>query len=254
MSSQKLSIITVSLNAAENIQQAIESVVSQTGVLIEHIICDGHSIDGTQEIIESQIALYKHINYISEIDGGIYDAINKGIRMATGSIICILNADDFYANDTVLKMVLNEFETDPSIDIVYGNLNYVHKHNPSKIFRNWVSKNYYDNFFEDGNDLPHPTMFVRKEVYDKIGNYNTSLKIASDYEWMLRALKVHQTKSKYLSFLMINMRLGGVSNKSLLNVIRQNLEVLSAWRINSLKPNILIIVKKLLLKVRQIKF
>ena len=254
MSSQKISIITVSLNAAENIQQAIQSVASQTDVFIEHIICDGHSIDGTQEIMERQLALYNHVNYISEKDDGIYDGINKGIRMANGSIIGILNADDFYANGTVLKMVLNEFEIDPSIDIVYGDLNYVHKLSPSKIFRKWVSKKYYDNFFKDGNDLPHPTMFVRKEVYDKIGNYNTSLKIASDYEWMLRALKVNQIKSKYIPILMINMRLGGVSNKSLLNVIRQNMEVLSAWRINGLKPNILVIVKKLLLKVRQIKF
>lgn len=254
MNSPRISIITVSLNAAENIQQAIESVASQADVYIEHIICDGHSIDGTQKIIEKQLALYNHINYISEKDGGIYDAINKGIQMATGSIIGILNADDFYANDTVLKKVLNQFEIDSSIDIVYGDLNYVHKLNPSKIFRKWVSKNYYNKFYEDGNDLPHPTMFVRKEVYDKIGNYNTSLKIASDYEWMLRALNVHQTKSKYIPILMINMRLGGVSNKSLLNVIRQNFEVLSAWRINGLKPNILVIVKKLILKVRQIKF
>jgi glycosyltransferase involved in cell wall biosynthesis len=249
----KISIVTVSLNAKENIQQAIESVAFQSDVLMEHIICDGFSSDGTQEIIERQLALYNHINYISEKDGGIYDAINKGIRMATGSIIGILNADDFYANDTVLKMVLNEFEIDPSIDIVYGNLNYVHKHNPSKIFRKWVSKNYYVNYFEDGHDLPHPTMFVRKEAFEKIGNYNISLKIASDYEWMLRALKVNQIKSKYIPVLMINMRLGGVSNKSLLNVIRQNMEVLSAWRMNGLKPNILVIVKKLFLKVRQIK-
>ena len=254
MSSQKISIITVSLNAAENIQQAIESVATQSDVGLEHIICDGNSLDGTQEIIERQLAMYNHINYISEKDGGIYDAINKGIQMATGSIIGILNADDFYADDTVLKNVLNQFEIDPSIDIVYGDLNYVHKLSPSKIFRKWVSKNYYDNFFEDGNDLPHPTMFVRKEVYDKIGNYNTSLKIASDYEWMLRALKVNQIKSKYIPILMINMRLGGVSNKSLLNVIRQNLEVMNAWKLNGLEPNILIIVKKLLLKVRQIKF
>ena len=250
----KISIITVSLNASENIQQAIESVASQADVLMEHIICDGHSIDGTQEIIERQLALYNHISYISEKDVGIYDAINKGIRMANGSIIGILNADDFYANDTVLKKVLDQFEIDPSIDIVYGDLNYVHKLSPSKIFRKWVSKNYYDNFFEDGNDLPHPTMFVRKEVYEKIGNYNTSLKIASDYEWMLRALKVKQIKSKYIPVLMINMRLGGVSNKSLLNVIRQNIEVLSAWRINGLKPNILAIVKKLFIKVKQVKF
>ncbi len=254
MSTPKISIITVSLNAAENIQQAIKSVASQTDVFIEHIICDGHSMDGTQEIIEKQLELNSHIKYNSEKDGGIYDAINKGIRMATGTIIGILNADDFYADDTVLKKVLNQFEIDQSIDIIYGDLNYVHKHNPSKIFRKWVSKNYYDNFFEDGYDLPHQTMFVRKEVYEKIGNYNTSLKIASDYEWMLRALKVNQIKSKYIPVLMINMRLGGVSNKSLLNVIRQNLEVMNAWKLNGLKPNILIIVKKLLLKVKQIKF
>ena len=254
MSSQKITIITVSLNAAENIQQVVETVASQTEVFIEHIICDGHSMDGTQEIIERQLALYNHINYISEKDFGIYDAINKGIRMSTGSIIGILNADDFYPNDTVLKKVLNQFEVDPSIDIVYGDLNYVHKLSPSKIFRKWVSKNYYDNFFKDGNDLPHPTVFVRKEVYEKIGNYNTSLRIASDYEWMLRSLKVNQIKSKYIPILMINMRLGGVSNKSLLNIIRQNLEVLRAWKLNGLKPSLLTIIKKLLLKFKQIKF
>jgi glycosyltransferase involved in cell wall biosynthesis len=254
LSTPKISIITVSLNAAENIQQAIESVATQIDVGLEHIICDGLSIDGTQEIIGKQLEVYSHIKYISEKDFGIYDAINKGLLMAKGDIIGILNADDFYADNTVLKKVLNQFDKDPSIDIIYGDLNYVHKHNPSKIFRKWVSKNYYDNFFEDGNDLPHPTMFVRKEVYDKIGLYRTDFKIASDYEWMLRALKLRHIKSKYLPFMMVNMRLGGVSNKSLLNVIRQNLEVLSAWRINGLKPNIMVIVKKLLLKVRQIKF
>jgi glycosyltransferase involved in cell wall biosynthesis len=254
MNSPKISIITVSLNAAENIQQAIESVAIQTFVGLEHIICDGNSIDGTQEIILKQIGLCGHINYISEKDLGIYDAINKGLHMAKGNIIGILNADDFYADNTVLKKVLNEFELDPSIGIVYGDLNYVHKRNPSNIFRKWVSKSYYDYFFEDGNDLPHPTMFVRKEVYDKIGLYRTDFKIASDYEWMLRALKVHEIKSKYLPYLMVNMRLGGISNRNFRNVWLQNIEVLNAWRINGLKPSLLTIIKKLLLKVRQIKF
>jgi glycosyltransferase len=254
LTTPKLSIITVSLNAAENIQQAIESVSTQSNVELEHIICDGLSIDGTKEIIESQIGLYSHIKYISEKDFGIYDAINKGLQMASGNIIGILNADDFYADKLVLKCVLTEFEKNPSIDIIYGNLNYVHKQNPSKIFRKWVSKSYYDNFFEDGNDLPHPTMFVRKEVYNKIGLYRTDFKIASDYEWMLRALKVHQIKSKYLPLLMVNMRLGGVSNRSLLNVFRQNLEVLRAWKLNGLKPSLQTIIKKLILKVKQIKF
>jgi glycosyltransferase involved in cell wall biosynthesis len=253
MNSPKISIITVSLNAAENIQQVIESVVSQKAVFIEHVICDGNSIDGTQEIIKSQLAIFSHINYISEKDLGIYDAINKGIQMANGNIIGILNADDFYAVNTVLKKVLNEFELEPSIGIVYGDLNYVHNRNPSNIFRKWISKSYYDYFFEDGNDLPHPTMFVRKEVYDKIGIYLTDFKIASDYEWMLRALKVHQIKSKYIPFLMVNMRLGGVSNRSLSNVFKQNLEVLRAWKLNGLKPSLLTIIKKLLLKVKQIK-
>ncbi len=254
MSTPKISIITVSLNAAENIQQAIVSVATHNDVGLEHIIFDGLSIDGTQDIIESQLGLYSHIKYISEKDFGIYDAINKGLQMAKGNIIGILNADDFYADKLVLKCVLTEFDKDHSIDIIYGDLNYVHKLNPSKIFRKWVSKNYYENFFEDGNDLPHPTMFVRKEVYDKIGLYRTDFKIASDYEWMLRALKVHQIKSKYIPFLMVNMRLGGVSNRSLWNVFRQNLEVLRAWKLNGLKPSLLIIIKKLLLKVKQIRF
>ena len=254
MSFPKISIITVSLNAAENIKQAIESVASQKDIFIEHIICDGFSKDGTQEIIERQLTLFNHIKYISENDSGIYNAINKGIRMATGSIIGILNADDFYVNDSILKRILAEFERDPSIDIVYGDLNYVHKLRYSKIFRKWVSKNYYNKFFEDGNDLPHPTMFVRKEVYEKIGKYNTSLKIASDYEWMLRALKVKQIKSIYLPVLMINMRLGGISNNKFSNIILQNIEVLNAWRINGLKPSLFMIFKKIIIKVKQIRF
>lgn len=254
MSTPKISIITVSLNAAENIQHSIESVATQTGVGLEHIICDGLSIDGTQGIIESQLGLYSHLKYISEKDFGIYDAINKGLQMASGNIIGILNADDFYADKLVLENVLTAFDKDPSIEIIYGNLNYVRKQNTFKIFRKWVSKCYYDNFFEDGNDLPHPTMFVRKEVYDNIGLYRKDFKIASDYEWMLRALKVHQIKSKYLPCLMVNMRLGGVSNRSLWNIFKQNLEVLRAWRINGLKPSLMTIIKKLLLKVKQIKF
>ena len=254
MNPLKISIITVSLNASDNIKQVIDSVANQLDVSLEHIICDGFSTDGTQNIIEKQLKLFSHITYISKKDAGIYDAMNKGIKMATGSIIGMLNADDFYVDNKVLKKVLNQFENDPNIDIVYGDLNYVQKRNSSKIFRKWISKSYYDNFFEEGNGLPHPTMFVRKVVYDKIGLYRTDFKIASDYEWMLRALKVNQIKSKYLPVLMVNMRLGGVSNKNLLNVIRQNMEVLSAWKLNGLKPNILVIVKKLLLKVRQIKF
>ena len=198
--------------------------------------------------------IYSHINYISEKDFGIYDAINKGIKIAKGNIIGILNADDFYANNYVLKRVLAEFERDPNIGIIYGNLNYVHKRKPSNVFRIWISKNYHDNFFEDGNDLPHPTMFVRKEVYNKIGLYNIGFKISSDYEWMLRALKVNLIKSKYLPLLLVNMRLGGVSNQSLSNIFKQNLEVLRAWRINNLKPSIRVSGKKLLIKVKQIKF
>ena len=253
MSSLKISIITVSLNAVGNMKQVIDSVANQIDVKLEHIICDGFSSDGTQEIIEKKLEQYIHINYISEKDNGIYEAINKGIKKANGDIIGILNADDFYVDNTILNKVINQFENDPTIDLIYGNLNYVHKLNPSKIFRNWISKNYYTNFFEDGNDLPHPTMFVRKEVYEKVGNYNTNLKIASDYEWMLRALKVYQIKSKYLPFLMINMRLGGVSNKNIINILHQNYEVLYAWKINGLRPSLLIILKKLLLKVKQIK-
>jgi glycosyltransferase len=250
----KLSIITVSLNASENIKEAIDTVANQKDVCLEHIIIDGLSSDRTQEIIEKQLKLYSHINYISEKDFGIYDAINKGIKIAKGNIIGILNADDFYANNNVLKMVLAEFERNPNIGIIYGNLNYVHKRKSSNVFRNWISKNYYDNFFEDGNDLPHPTMFVRKEVYNKVGLYNISFKISSDYEWMLRALKVNLIKSKYLPLLLVNMRLGGVSNQSLFNIFKQNLEVLSAWKINNLNPRILVIGKKLLIKVKQIKF
>ncbi len=230
----KISIITVVYNNEATLQQAIESVLNQSYPNIEYVIIDGSSKDNTVSIIES----YKNrLGYfISEPDKGLYDAMNKGIQAATGDVIGILNSDDLYQDSTVLSDIVHQFSTNPALDIVYGNLVYVKKDAVDQVVRNWKSKDYYAKFFDDGNVPPHPSLFLRKEVYEKVGLFNLEFKLAADYEFMFRVFKKYDFKSKYIDRLIVKMRLGGETNKSIQNIINQNKEILRAWRHNGLTP------------------
>lgn len=244
----KVSIITVVYKNKDTIKDAIESVLNQTYKNIEYIIVDGASTDGTVEIIKSYGN--KIDKFISEPDNGIYDAMNKGIKLATGDIIGFLNSDDFYASNNVLEKVTNEF-IDKKVDSVYGDLVYVDNKDVTKVVRYWKSKPYKEGLFKKGWHPPHPTFFVKREIYEKYGKFRLEFKIAADYELMLRFLEKHKISTAYIPKVLVKMRVGGKSNQSIKNILKANLECYRAWKVNGLKINPVKLLLKPLSKILQ---
>ena len=229
----KISIITVVWNNAKTIKDAINSVLNQSYKDIEYIVIDGSSTDGTIEIVQSY---GDKIKFISEKDNGLYDAMNKGIRMATGDVVGILNSDDFYASDKILQIVADEF-LKSNIDSVYANLEYIDANDPKRVIRYWRSKKYQEGLFRSGWHPAHPTFFVKKEIYEKYGVFDLSFKIAADYELMLRFFEKCKITSSYVDEVFVKMRMGGESNKSIKNIIKANMESYRAWKVNGLYIN-----------------
>jgi glycosyltransferase involved in cell wall biosynthesis len=210
----KISLITVTRNAESTIQRCIESVISQDYANVEYIVIDGSSTDGTLDIIN----LYKNsiVHFVSEPDKGIYDAMNKGIKIATGDVVGILNADDCFRDENVLSEVAEAF-TSNEIDALYGNLEYV---KPSGIvLRRWHSGKYNVNSFNMGWMPPHPTFYCNRLLFNKFGYYNLEFGTASDYELMLRFMYLNKLRVFYLNKLMVRMNTGGASNQTLSNRI-----------------------------------
>jgi glycosyltransferase involved in cell wall biosynthesis len=241
-----ISIITPSCNNAATILQTVESVAAQTVVPLEHLIMDGQSTDDTARVLQNTAAIY-----ISEPDKGMYDAMNKGIQRAKGEVIGILNADDFYAPNTVLEKVLQLFET-TECDAVYGDLVYVHKDNVAKVQRYWVAGAYTPGAFLKGGMPPHPTFFVRKKVYEQNGLFNLDLGTAADYELMLRFIHKYSIRLGYLPQTLVYMRAGGASNESLLARFKANRKDVMAWKVNGLKPKWYTLYAKPLRKLNQL--
>ena len=229
----KISIITVVWNNAKTIKDAINSVLNQSYKDIEYIVIDGASTDGTIEILQSY---GDKIKFISEKDNGLYDAMNKGIRMATGDVVGILNSDDFYASNKILQIVADEF-LKGNIDSVYANLEYIDANDPKRVIRYWRSKKYQEGLFRSGWHPAHPTFFVKKEIYEKYGVFDLSFKIAADYELMLRFFEKYKIISSYVDEVFVKMRIGGESNKSIKNIIKANMESYMAWKANGLYIN-----------------
>jgi glycosyltransferase involved in cell wall biosynthesis len=229
----KLSIITVSYNSSKTIESTIRSVLSQRIPDLEYIIIDGGSTDDTLSIIKR---FKGRINVlISEPDSGIYDAMNKGIKIASGEVIGILNSDDVYADENVLFDVWQNFISNKDLDILYGDLVYVKQDNTDKVIRNWISLPYFNFFFETGNVPPHPSLFVTSKVYEKAGLFDLQFNLAADYEFMFRVFKKHSFKSKYINRLIVRMRLGGATNQSFKNIFYGNKQILKSWRTNGFK-------------------
>lgn len=244
----KVSIITVCYNSASTIEATIRSVISQDHKNIEYIIVDGRSQDPTLQIVDK----YRdHVSkIISEKDDGIYFAINKGIAMATGEIIGILHADDFYTDEKVISKVVKTFQ-EKNVETLYGDLQYVDREDAGKIKRHWSSGEYREGLFYKGWMPPHPTFFVLKKCYDKYGLFNTSLRSAADYEMMLRLLHKHKCSTAYIPEVLVKMRVGGKSNVSLSNRIKANREDKKAWLLNGLKPGLFTMIRKPLSKLGQ---
>lgn len=227
----KISIITATYNSQDTIADAINSVASQTYKHIEHIIIDGKSTDNTLEIINENSGRISKI--ISEPDTGIYDALNKGIQNATGDVIAFLHADDIYADNTIIEKAANLFH-EKQTGSIYGDLLYVSKEDTNKIIRNWKAGEYSFSKLKKGWMPPHPTFFVKKEIYKQYGLFNTDFKIAADYDIILRFLGKHKISTAYLPVVMIKMRVGGESNKSIKNIIKKMKEDVKALKNNNL--------------------
>jgi len=236
----KISIITVVWNNKETIKDAIDSVLSQTYENIEYIVVDGNSSDGTVEIVQGYGD--KISTFVSEKDKGIYDGLNKGISLATGELIAFIHSDDLYASRSVIEDVMKQFELDASLDGVYGDLIYTHKHDTSKVLRYWKSKDFDSSLLKQGWMPAHPTFVLKKEVYDKYGNFDLDFKIAGDYDFMLRVLSAG-IKVKYIPQVLYKMRVGGESNKSLNNIIRKSREDLRALKNNGVGGIFTLLVK-----------
>jgi len=243
----KISIITATFNSASTIEDTMISVSGQDYQDIEHIVIDGLSLDDTL----SHVRKYPHVaKVISERDEGIYDAMNKGIAHSTGEIIGILNSDDIYSDKFVLSKVAKIFE-DPLVDACYADLQYVHQQHPDKVVRTWKAGRYRAQSFYWGWMPPHPTFFVRRRVYAKVGLFNPLLKYAADYELMLRILVKYQMTVRYIPQVIVKMRSGGVSNASLHNRFRANKEDQAAWRVNGLQPYFFTLYLKPIRKITQ---
>jgi len=227
-----ISIITAVKNAETTIKDCLQSVTSQNSP-VEHIIIDGGSEDSTLDVIHTYAPETAKI--ISEPDEGIYQAINKGLALATGDVIGILNADDFYAHGNVISKVSKVFENS-RVDACYGDLVYVDRRNPTKVVRYWKSCSFSKHLFYKGWMPPHPTLFVRQKVYKEYGSFNTKLGTASDYELILRFFLKYEVNTFYIPEILIVMRTGGVSGASFINRIRANTMDREAWRVNGLTP------------------
>jgi glycosyltransferase involved in cell wall biosynthesis len=243
----KISIITTTYNSAGTVVDTLRSVEHQSHPDIEHIIVDGGSTDNTLDIVSG----FRHVaKRISEKDGGIYYAMNKGISMAAGDVVGILNSDDVYVNAGVIARVAREF-SDPNIQATYADLQYVQQNDLNKIVRTWKTGIFNKKNFYYGWMPPHPTFFVRREVYNKVGLFDISLRSAADYEMMLRILLKHEMHTKYIPEVIVKMRSGGISNASFRNRLMANREDRLAWKKNGLQPYFFTLYAKPIRKISQ---
>jgi glycosyltransferase involved in cell wall biosynthesis len=245
----KISIVTVSYNSSKTIQKAIDSVLSQDYPSIEYLIIDGNSTDNTVDEIKRYSS--KITKWISEPDKGIYDAMNKGVAMATGDVVGILNSDDFYSSQSIISKVALQFEN-PNVDAVFGDLVVVDPKELSKVVRRYSARQWNPQKLAWGFMPPHPTFFVRKKFYQELGLYKTDYRISSDYELIIRFLLVHKLRYKYLPLQMVTMRKGGVSSRNIKSNIILNEEIIRACHENGIRTNRFMIYSKYFKKIGEL--
>ena len=225
----KISVITAVYNRAASIAEAMQSVQSQSWRDVEHVVIDGASTDGTLQVL--QRCLTAQAVWVSEADNGIYDALNKGLALATGDVVGLMHSDDFFADDRVLERVAAAF-ADPLVDAAYGDLDYVAKDDTSRIIRRWRSGDYTAAKLARGWMPPHPTLYLRRSVIERWGGYDTRYKIAADYDAVLRYFGQGKIRATYIPHVLVKMRVGGESNRSLAKIWLKTCEDYSALRRN----------------------
>ncbi len=231
MAPAKISVVTITLNSAATVADTLRSVASQTYPHIEHLVIDGNSSDDTLSIVQEHGR--SGIRVLSEPDGGIYHAMNKGLRLAQGELVGFLNADDVYQDAEVLSEVARAAQ-DGRVDAIYGDLMYVSRTDPTRVIRHWRSGRWTHSRLRFGWMPPHPTLYVRKTLIDLMGGFDERLRIAADYDFMLRLLKRPRIHVAYLERVLVRMRTGGASNRSLAMMWRKSREDLVALERNQI--------------------
>lgn len=249
----KISIITITYNSEKTLADTIQSVLNQTYPNIEYIIVDGASKDNTVSIIKEYEPYFEgRMKWISEKDKGLYDAMSKGIRMATGNIVGILNSDDFFTSKEVLQNVANAFLQDVKLDAVYGDVHFVHPSNLNKCVRYYSSKIFKRSLMKLGFMPAHPSFYIRRECFDKYGLYKTDYKVAADFEFLLRVIYKEKIKTQYLPIDMVTMRTGGASTSGLESHKRIMKEHLRAFRENGIYTNSLLLSLRYFYKIGEV--
>lgn len=247
----KVSIITVCFNSVATIRQTIESVLSQTHEDIEHIIVDGGSKDDTMEIVgeyENRLGVI-----VSEPDNGLYDAMNKGVQLASGDVVGILNSDDFFESGNVIETVVSELKRNPELDVVFGKVVFVNPYDLGRVVRHYNAEKFKPWKLRFGWMPPHPGTFVKRSAYNKVGKYRTDLKIAADYEFFVRLFLTHSASYKFIDKVIVRMRTGGVSTEGLQSSLRLNREIVAACRENGVYTNLALVLSKLPFKLAELR-
>lgn len=253
MQIMKISLITVTFNSDKTLSDTIFSVLSQTYQQIEYIIVDGNSKDNTVSIIKKNEQKFAdRLKWISEPDEGLYDAMNKGIRMATGDVIGILNSDDFFTSNDVIQQIVSAFTNNEDIDAIYGDVHFVHEENLQKCVRYYSSKMFKRKLMRLGFMPAHPSFYIRRECFDQYGLYKTDYKVAADFEFLLRVIYKAKIKTKYLPLDMVTMRTGGASTSGIESHKRIMKEHLRAFRENGIYTNSLLLSLRYIYKVKEL--
>lgn len=226
----KISIVTVTYNSEKTLADTIQSVIRQDYDDIEYIIIDGGSKDGTINIV-NKYKEYVH-QFISEPDKGIYDAMNKGIFMATGDIVGFLNSDDFFEDEDVVSTIANTMEKDPELDGIHADLYYVDSINTNKVVRYWCTRPFPKAGFFTGWHPAHPTFYVKKECYCKLGGYRLDMPLSADFELMFRFIQCNHIKVKHIDKVFVRMRLGGATSKNLSSIVKGIKQCKYAFNVN----------------------
>lgn len=245
----KVSVITVTYNSVATLEDTMKSVLRQTYNDIEYIVVDGGSTDGTLDVIRNfEPRFGGRMKWVSEKDHGIYDAMNKGIRMATGDIVGTLNSDDYYTSDDVLERMVS-FWTDDKLDAVYGDIHFIRDGQPDKCFRYYSSKHFHPRWLRFGFMPAHPSFYCRRSVYEKAGVYKTDYPIGADYEMMVRLFHRHQLKARYIPMDFVTMRTGGTSTRNVQSRMQLIKDDVRGCQENGLYTNRLFVCMKFLYKV-----
>ena len=252
---KRISIITAAYNSASTIEDTLRSVLRQTYDEIDYIVVDGGSTDTTMDIVRRYEPLFAgRMRWISERDNGIYDAMNKGIRMAQGDIVGIINSDDYFTSADVLERMAAAFDDDDSLDAVYGDIHFIRDGEPDKCVRYYSSKRFHPRWLRFGFMPAHPSFYARREVFDKAGLYRTDYKLGADYEMMVRLFRKQHIHARYLPIDFVTMRTGGASTRDVSSKLQLIKDDVRACRENGIYTTSAMICLKFIYKIFELKW